>query len=121
MIFHDFLGDVEAQASAALGLLSCEIRIEDSGKLRRLDSSPGVFDAKIDIEILLRANNRDLSLFLGGSLDCIDDHVLDGTTDLQRIAQKRARVLANGSIKLNATLGRHRGNSFEDFAENTGN
>lgn len=53
MVFDDFLDDVKPEPGAAFGLLGVEIRIEDSGKLRRLNSSGGIFDSKIHIEIFL--------------------------------------------------------------------
>ena len=86
MVFDNFFGDIEAQPGAALGLLGCEIRIEDSRELRRLNPSTRVFDAKIDIEIFLRADNRDFSFLVGGSLHRIDDHVLNSAADLHSVA-----------------------------------
>ena len=51
MVFDNLFRDVKTKASAALGLLGCEIRIENFMQLAGRDTSAIVFHAKIDIKV----------------------------------------------------------------------
>ena len=83
MVFDNLLRDVESETGAALGLLGCEIGIEDSRKLRCWNPSSIVFHPKIDIEIFLGAVHGDDSAFIGTRLNRVNDHVLDRPIQLQ--------------------------------------
>ena len=64
VIFDDFFGDEESQAHAACCLLGREIGIKNLAHLRRSNAGAGVFNAKIDIEIFLRASDLDRAFLL---------------------------------------------------------
>src|ERR1700720_712001 len=98
MVFDNLLRDVEAETGAALRLFRSEIRIENAAYLRRANSGTSVFHSKINIKILLRALDRDAASVLGRGLQGVNDDVLNGSLDLQGIAQKRARVIADQSL-----------------------
>src|ERR1700740_2299666 len=91
VVLDNFFRDVKAETSAALRLFRSEIRIENATYLRRGNAGTGVFHSKINIEILLRAFDRDAASVLGRSLQRVDDDVLNGSLDLHGIAQKCAR------------------------------
>src|SRR5207248_1331504 len=112
VVFDDFLGDVETETGAAFRLFGREIRIENSIQLCRMNAGPGVFNTKIDIEILLSAGNRHCALLFDGSLDRVDDYVLNRAVDLQRIAQEGAGIFADVRLEFDSVLGCHRRYAF---------
>ncbi len=70
----------------------------------RLHPRPGVMHADIDVEFPALAPDTDGPLCLPRCLDCIDDHVLDRTRDLHRIAQQRTTVLRDLGREWDAVL-----------------
>src|SRR5947209_5178629 len=89
MVFYNFFGDVKTETSAALGLFGRKIGIENSVQLRRMNAGTCVFNAQVNIEILLGASDRYRALFFNRSLNRVDDHVLDCAVDLQRVTEQR--------------------------------
>lgn len=96
MVFHDFLRDVETQASAAFRLLGRKIGIENLAHLRRGHSGAGVFDSKVNIKVLLHASHRNRAPLFRGGLHGINDDVLNGPANLDGVAQESARIFADG-------------------------
>ena len=104
MIFHDFLGNVQAETGAALPLLGRKIGIKDFPNLHRGDTASGIFNSDVNVKILLRAFDSDRSFFLRRSLNTVDDNVLNRSHDLDGIAKKRARVLTDLMAEFHAIL-----------------
>ena len=115
VILDHLFCDVETEPGPALSLFGREIRIENFRHLLRSDAASRVLDLHIDVKIFLRATNSDGAFFFRRCLHGIHQDVLNGARDLERIAQKRARILANITLKRDAILAGHRLNTFDDF------
>ena len=121
MVLDDLFRDIKSKAGAALGLLRCEIRIENLMQLAGRDTSAIVFHAKIDIKIFLGAGDCDNTAFVRTGLNGIDDHILNRAIQLQGISQEDARVVTNRHSESYSLLIRHGCKAFEDFPQRTRN
>src|SRR3984893_10215750 len=90
VVLDDFFCNVEPEASSALALFGREIGIENLVNPSRGDPVTIVFHAKVHIEILPCATDRNRSFLARTSLHRVNDHVLDGTFDLDGVPEKNA-------------------------------
>lgn len=116
VVFDDLFRDVETETSPALALLGRKIRIEYFVHVRGRNAGSVVIDSNIDIEISLRAGDRDLSFLFRGGLYGIDHDILNGALNLHGIAEKHAWALADVRLQFDVALRRHRLHRFDDFA-----
>ena len=91
MIFDDLLRDVETKTGSALALFGGEVGIENLRHLLGANAAAVILDLNVDVEIFLRATNRDRSFFLSRSLNGVDEDILDGARYLDRIALTMCR------------------------------
>src|SRR6185312_1150922 len=70
----------------------------------------------IDIKIFPRADDRDLALLFRGSLNGVDNDILNGTLNLHSISEESARILANVGFQFDAGLRRHGFDGLDDLA-----
>ena len=121
MVFDDFLGNIKTQTGTALGLLGCEIRIENLVQLACRNTGSVIFHAKVDIKILLNAGDGDNTALVRTRLNGIDDHILNSAIQLQDISHENTWVLTNRHAKSYSFLIGDRCKAFEDFPQRSGN
>ena len=105
MVFHHFLRDVEAESCPAPALSGREVGFKNFRYLRGRYSAASVPNAHVDEEILTRATDLDPPFDIRGSLDRVNDHVLDRALDLDRVTVNPALLVAIRD-DLNTVLGR---------------
>ena len=90
MIVNHFFRNVESKTSAALALFGSEIGIKYFPDFVLGNSIAGVANLDVGIKIFFPAVDYNFAVLVGRCLDGIDNNVLDGTRQLDRIAEHDA-------------------------------
>ena len=120
VIVDHFFRDIQAETSAILALFGREIGIKYFPDFVLGNSVAGVTNLDIGVKILFPAVDYNFAALVGRCLDGIDDNVLDGTCQLDRIAEDDAFFISNMAVELDAVLRSHASNALADILDDAG-
>ena len=120
MIVDHFFRNVESETSAVLALFGSEIGIKYFPDFILGDSIAGVANLDIGVKIFFPAVDYNFAMLVGRCLDGIDNNVLDGTRQLNRIAEDDAFFIGNMAVELDAVLRSHATNALADVLDDAG-
>src|SRR6185295_13637473 len=84
------------------------------------NSIAGVANLDVGVKIFFPAVDYHFAMFVGRRLDGVNNHILDGTRQLDRVAEDDAFFISNMAVELDAALRSHAADALADILDDAG-